>query len=330
MISYARILATALALLVAFAVIPARASQGLLAVVNDQPITSYDVQQQINLDKLFQGRQTGFKQALNDIINQVIKIAEAKRYHMEPSDSDISSRLEEFAKGLKTDNIGLEGKLKAQGITLDALRRHITAQISFARLLKYKYHDAIEAKPGDVDRKLAQIRADINTRVSKVMSDPRMKGVQVISLLEIDFPIDAEPGTEAQLLQSRAIEANAFIGKFKGCNSAREAASGIFNVKIGKVLEADSSKLPQQLRDALVSKGVGSAIGPMRSKQGIQVLGYCGTRRVTPPKPQVTMPTRSQVEQAVLNEKFDSVEQKYVVQMRKNAIIEYKDAAYAP
>ena len=41
-------------------------------------------------------------------------------------------------------------KLKAQGITLDALQRHITAQISFARLLKYKYHDSVEAKPEEV------------------------------------------------------------------------------------------------------------------------------------------------------------------------------------
>jgi peptidyl-prolyl cis-trans isomerase SurA len=303
--------------------------QGLLAVVNDQPITSYDVQQQINLDKLFQGRQTGFKQALNDVINQIVKIAEAKRYHMEPSENDISARLGEFAKGLKTDNVGLEGKLKAQGITLDAIQRHITAQISFARLLKYKYHDAVEAKPEDVDRKLAQIKADLNSRVSKVMADPRMKGIQVISLMEIDFPIDAEPGTEAQLLQSRAIEANNFISKFKGCNSARSAASGIFNVKIGKVLEADASKLPKPLSAALASKGVGSAIGPMRSKLGIQVLGYCGTRRITPPKPQVTIPSRGQVEQVVLNEKFGSVEQKYVTQMRKNAIIEYKDASLA-
>ena len=41
------------------------------------------------------------------------------------------------------------------------------------------------------------------------------------------------------------------------------------------------------------------------------------------------MPTRQQVENVVLNEKYGAVEQKYVALMRKNAIIEYKDQSYA-
>ena len=41
------------------------------------------------------------------------------------------------------------------------------------------------------------------------------------------------------------------------------------------------------------------------------------------------MPTRQQIEIAVSNEKYDAVEEKYMKIMRKGALVEYKDPAYA-
>jgi peptidyl-prolyl cis-trans isomerase SurA len=130
-------------------------------------------------------------------------------------------------------------------------------------------------------------------------------------------------------LQSRAMEAGQYTQRFKGCDSAKAAASGIFDVQVGKTVEADGRKLPPQLRKLLDSGGPGHAYGPMRTPRGIQVLAFCGKRSMTPPKPNVQLPTRQQIENVVINEKFGAVEQKYVAIMRKNAVIEYKDQSYA-
>lgn len=305
------------------------AEQKLLAVVNDQPITSHDIDQQIKLNRLLGANNENRKKALNDIINQVVKIEEAKRYRMQPSDAEIDVRLAEFAKGLKTTNDGLEGKLNAQGISLTAMRQHLSAQMSFARLLRYKYKEKLEASDAEVDRKLSNLKSEVNARLAKVMADPRMKTIKVASLMEINFPVENVDQGMEQLLQSRAAEANQFLARFKGCKTARAAASGIFNVKVGKPFDADLSKLPKPLQEVLQKQGPNSAIGPMRSKAGIQVLGFCGMRTVTPQKPKFEMPSRTQLQQAVVNEKYDAVEGKYVAQMRKNAIIEYRDPSYA-
>ncbi len=305
------------------------AEQRLLAVVNDLPITSHDIDQQIRLNRLLGAANDNRKKALNDIINQVVKINEAKRYRMEASDADVEARLADVAKNLKTTNEGLENKLNAQGIGLPAMRQYVAAQMAFARLMRFKYKEKLEASDAEVDGKMSEMKSRVNSRLSKIMSDPRMKTVKVASLIEITFPVEnVEQGME-QLLQSRAAEASEFLAKFKGCKSARAAASGIFNVKVSKQFDADMSKLPKQLQAVLEKQSPGTAIGPMRSKAGIQVLGFCGKRMVTPPKPQFELPSRSQIQQAVLNEKFDAAEGKYVAQMRKNAIIEYRDPSYA-
>jgi peptidyl-prolyl cis-trans isomerase SurA len=186
----------------------------------------------------------------------------------------------------------------------------------------------VKATPEEVDRKLNGYKAEINGKLAKVMADPRMRPITVYQLQEINFPIDGTITNE--LLQSRAIEANAYLSKFRGCKSARAAAAGIFNVKVGKIVEADGARLPKPLKNALDKTKVGRAIGPSRTANGMQVLAFCGVRKISPPKPNVSYPTRQQAEAAVLNEKYERVVTKYSSQFRKDLLIEYRDPAYGP
>lgn len=307
--------------------------QQVLVTVNDAPITSYDVDQRINLWKLL-GQQAGEgarKRALNELIDDVAKINEAKKFRADATDKEIDARLGEIAKGLKTNPDGLKGKLRAQGITLAAMRTYIAGQIAFGRILKGRYNVSVKATPEEIDRKLNGYKSEINGKVAKIMADPRMKPITVYQLQEINFPIDGGGGPITnELIQSRAMEANAYLGKFRGCKSARAAASGIFNVRVGKMVEADGSRLPAPLKAALDKTKVGRAIGPSRTPNGLQVLAFCGVRKIVPPKPNVTYPTRQQAEAAVLNEKYEQVVKKYSSLFRKDLLIEYRDPAYGP
>ena len=94
-------------------------------------------------------------------------------------------------------------------------------------------------------------------------------------------------------------------------------------------MEADAKKLPPPLKAALIAKGVGHAIGPVRGPKGVQAIAWCGQRTITPPKINAPLPTRAVIENMALNEKFDKVEQKYLAIMRKGAVIEYKDQSFA-
>ena len=300
----------------------------VIATVNDVPITTFDIEQRIRLLEVLgqSGANSDRKKIGNSLIDDVVKIAEAKTNKMDATESDIDDRLKRMAKGLKTDQAGLKALLGKQGLSITALRDYVAAQMAFGRLLSTKFKEKVEVTPAAVDQKMAAIKADINGKISKVMQDPRMQPVNVYTIMEINFPVE---GNDPQLLQSRAIEAGQYVQRFKGCGSASSAATGIFNVKVGKKIEADGRRLPKQLKAVFDSKGPGNAFGPMRSPQGIQVVAYCGTKKIVPPKPTVQMPTRQQIENVALNEKFDKIEAKYVAIMRQTAVIEYKDQSYA-
>ena len=301
---------------------------GVVAIVNDVPITELDISQRISLMKTLGDLPPGDasrKKALQSLIDDVIKLAEAKRLKMDATDADIGKQIARVATGLKTTPEGLLKKLAEQGIGAETFRRYIAAQTGFNRIITGKHRNDMVVKPEDIDRKFADIQQKVDTQMAQIKNDPRMKTIVVYTLMEISLPVEAN---DAQLLQARAMEAAQVARQFKGCKNAKEAASGVYNVKFSKAIEADSSKLPKPIKAALDKAGAGKAIGPMRAKNGIQLLAFCSARKITPPLPKFEMPTRQQVENALINEKLDTFETTYLKGARSKIYVEYRNSDY--
>jgi peptidyl-prolyl cis-trans isomerase SurA len=303
-------------------------TQGVVVVVNDVPITELDITQRISLMKILGDAQNGLtrKQALKSLIDEQVKIAEAAKFKLMPSDGEIKDYMARVSKGMETTPEGLLGRLKKQGISETTFRRYISALIGFNRIISSKYRDGVKVQPADVDAKFAEINSSTKAQISKIMNDPRMQPVTVYSLMEITLPVEAQ---DVMLLQARAVEAAQFLRRFKGCGNARAAAEGIFNVKIGKKFDADAAKLPKPMKAALDKVGSGRAVGPIRAKQGIQIIAFCGSRKIVPPKPEFKMPTREQVERSLINQKYDALEEDYLKTVRGNVYVEYRNSSYA-
>lgn len=323
------ILAIAFVWATVFASLPALAQEAVIAIVNDHPITNFDIDQRIKLMGLLGANdpaRLARKVVLNNLIDDFVKIDEAKLLKIDPTEKDLDERLGNIAQALKTDRAGLAAKLTGLGVSKTAVVQYTAAQMSFSRLLLVKYHTKLEVKPDDVDKKLTEIKAELQSRAVQMEKDPRRQPVQVLELQEINFPVD---GTDPGLFQSRAVEAGQVAQKMQTCNGFKQASAGIFNVQLGKKIEADARKLPPKMLEIIKQHGVGHPVGPMRYAGGLQLLVMCGSRTVTPPPISVTMPTREQVESVALNDRYADAEKKYVALMRKEAVIEYKDPSYA-
>ena len=307
----------------------AESQGGIVAVANDQPITERDITQRIALRKMLGDLPSdgmSRKEALRNLIDDQVKIMEATRLMMLPPDSEVTDRIERIAKGMKLSKEELIAKLKKEGISEANFRKYVQASLAFSRIIGAKYREEVKASDSEVDAKMAEIQNKVDTQMSKILKDPRMQPLTVYSLMEVTLPLDSE---DPMLLQSRAIEAQQVLKNFKGCGNAKASAEGIFNVKFGKPFDADGAKLPKPMKQALDKAGAGRAIGPMRGKGGIQLIALCGTRKITPPKPDFKMPTREQVQRLVINDKYDKLEEDYLKLAREKVYVEYRDQSYA-
>lgn len=299
---------------------------GIVAIANDQPITERDITQRIELRKILGDPPVDRQRALRSLIDDQVKILEARRLMMVPADAEITERMQRIAKGKDLSREQLLDELKKAGIGEASFRTYLQASIAFNRIIAARYREEVKASPAEVDAKIAEINNTIGAQVRKLQNDPRMRPITVYSLMDVTLPIDGEdPG----LLQARAADAVQVLQRFKGCNNARKAAEGVFNVKIGKKFEADGAKLPKPMKQALDKAGQGGAIGPMRSKDGIQLIALCGVRTITPPKPDFKMPSREQIERLVINEKYDKLEEDYLKEARERVYVEYRNLNYA-
>lgn len=309
---------------------PAQAEPGgIVAVVNDKPITQRDIKLRIALMQVLGGakpEQLTPRGALKSLIDDQVKLNEAGRLRLTPTDTDISERIARISKSMDMSSQQLIAKLKAKGISEQSFRDYMTASTAFNQMISLKYRGDVSASDAEVDAKFNEIKSKADGQIAKIMNDPRMKPVTVYSIMEINLPVE---GDDQFLLQGRAVEAQQIMAKMKSCGGAKSAASGIFNVKIGKTIEADAAKIPPQMKKALDSAGQGRAIGPIRSKTGIQLLALCSVRKLTPPKPDFKMPTRDQVKNAVINQKYDAIEESFLKTIRGKVYVEYRDKSYA-
>jgi peptidyl-prolyl cis-trans isomerase SurA len=313
-IDVAKMLGALALMLLAFASSASAASEskGVVAVVNDQPITSFDVDQRIKLTSVLgSGKKLSRKEALELLISDVLKRNETTRLKATLTDEQVDAAVERLAKGSGTSVEGLAAKLKAAGISIKALRAQLLTNLSFNRVLIGKYKIKPTVDEADVDKKLAAIR-----------QDPRMQPIAVYELREIVLPVELTDAFASQLLQARAIEARQIQQNYKNCASAEEAVAGIFNVKVSRVIQAPADKLPKQMRNVLEKAGPSTLIGPMRAKEGIQLIAFCGKRSIAPEPP-----TREQVQRMLMEQAYDVYEEKYLRELRRTALIDYKDAS---
>ena len=310
-------LAALLALALALAPPPAAAaSYRVLVTVDDEPITDYDVDQRIKLrDALGYRSDPGDqrKKVLSNLIDDVVIRLEAKRNKVDVSDKQVDESIEKLAKGSNTTVEGLRDKLKEKGVSLGALKRHVTSTIIMRWLMSGKdSQKKTTADPGEIDRRMASIS-----------SDPRFKPVLLYQIIQIDLPVEQSAGAmRDQLVYARAIEGRQLIERYKGCASLRQAADRIFNVKINRQIEAMADRLPPEMRKVLEQAGTKRLIGPMPSQDGVRLIAFCGKRTAEAPKP-----TREMVENLILNEKYSADVESTVRELRRKSFVDYKDAS---
>ena len=79
------------------------------------------------------------------------------------------------------------------------------------------------------------------------------------------------------------------------------------------------------MKKALRQAGRRKLIGPMRVRSGIQMIAFCGTKRIEPPKV-----TRAQVKAVMQNEKFGGAADRIMQGLRRKAFIDYKVPSARP
>jgi peptidyl-prolyl cis-trans isomerase SurA len=298
------LISTGFALLVAATVVPAFYSAPATAseikyVVNDIPITSYDIQRRAAFIKL--QRNKGI--AAEQMIDQTLRMAEVKRLNISITDQQVDDAYARFAKSNKMQLSQLDGILAQSGVTKEHFKDFIRAQMS--------WNQALNARA----RGTGGGRMTEQEAVRKMLQQGGNKpSATEYMLQQVIFVV---PASEKGSMGKRKREAEAMRARFNGCETTRQFAKGLIDVTVRDLGRVLAPELPSEWADSIKKAGAGSATNVRETERGVEFIGICSAREVSDDR----------VAQMVLNgekkadEKADEISKKYTDELRKKARI---------
>ena len=237
-------------------------------VVNDIPVTSGDIAHRAAFLKL--QRKKG--DAAQEMIDQTLRMAEAKRLGIRISDAQVEAAYQRFASSNKMQLSQLDGVMEKSGVTRDHFKEFIRAQMAWNQALSARY------RSGDGTGAVSEqdlVRKMLEKGGSKPSATEYM-------LQQVIFVVPA--AERSATLAKRKREADAMRARFNGCATTREFAKGLVDVTVRELGRVLAPQLPPDWAEQIKATKVGGATVTRETERGVEFIGICSSREVSDDK----------------------------------------------
>jgi peptidyl-prolyl cis-trans isomerase SurA len=297
----------ALALLaVSLAAVPAVANAQVVVVANGSPITELDIQQRMKLVVTSTHTNPTRQEIINDLIDDRLKIARAKVYSLEVTDAEVDTAFEGMAKRQRITPQQFAQVLERAGISANTVKARIRAELTWSQLVRGKFSSSLQVGESDV----------ANALRGRTETDSSAVGY-VYTLYPVMYVI-ARGSTEA-VMDAKRREAENLRSRFTTCTEGLALARALRDVAVREPINRSSSDLAPQLRELLGNMQVGRLTTPEVTEQGLQMFALCEKKESASESP-----AKREVRDELFTKRFESESKKFLEEIRKSAMIEYK------
>ncbi len=278
----------------------------VVVVANGSPITEYDIQQRMKLESTAAHKSVTRQQIINDLIDDRLKISRAKTYGLEVSDSEVNSAFDSMATRQHITPQQFSQVLERAGISPKTIKARIRAELTWQQLIRGKFGASLQVGESDI----------ANALKDRAEADTASVGY-VYTLYPVTIVVPRGAG-EATLSAKRA-EAENLRSRFVSCNEGIALARALRDVAVREPITRSSADLSPQLRDLLGNMQVGRLTAPETTAQGLQMFAVCSKKEST-----TESPLKREVREQIFSKRFESESKKYLEEIRRSAMIEYK------
>ena len=281
----------------------ARAQQ-VVVIVNGEPITALDIEQRSKLAELSTHKAPPRQEVLDELINEKLKVREAKKFGLEISSSEVDSAFATMAGRMRLTADQLTDQLAKSGIHVATLKARIKADLTWPQLVRGRYSSSLQI--GD---------KDILTAMDSKSTDT--VGYDY-TLRPILFLVPA--GSPEPFVEGRKREAEALRNRFSDCESGIAFARALKDVAVRDQVIRSSADIPVELRKVLEGVEVGRLTAPEVTKFGVEMFAMCAKKESTADN----SPIRRQVRESIMAQRYEQRSKQYLQELRRGAMLEYK------
>ena len=244
------------------------------------------------------------KEAQEELIEERLKLQEAKRQGIEITDAEVKGVIKGLAERNKMTEEQFVQSIKGPGVDVSTLRERYQGAIGMARGGPAAGPDARLHQP-------ARRRAMITASASETGDDTVELQVQKITL--------PTPAKDQSAMAKRYAEAEALRRRYGGCNTLPGLAKEAGDARHEDLKYIKPSSIPEPTRSLLLSAKDGDMLPPTTAAHGIEVYAVCARRPI-----KVDEKEREKAEGELAQKEFEIVAKRHLRDLRQDAHIEYR------
>lgn len=286
----------------------------IVAVVNDDAISSNDVDARMQLMLASSGlrntkenRERMTPQVINSLIEEQLKIQEAKNQKLTITPEEISKGFESLAAQNQFTAEQFASVLKQQGIPKSTLMNQIKSQISWTKVISEVLRPKIDVTEADVNARMERMKESI--------------GQSEYLIGEIFLPVEKadEDGKTKQL-------ATKIIQEMREKNVPFEVVAAQFSKAPGAQQSGGMSwvqkgQLPKDLDEVTMALSKGQISAPVRGLSGYHIMMMKDVRT----SGSENMPAEQDVTNQIGLERLDRLQQRHLFDMKAAAFIDRRN-----
>ena len=293
------------ALAVAAALLSTLAAQAqVVAIVGGEPITEVDIQQRTRLVELSTQKKPSRQEALDDLIDDKLKVQLSKRYIAEVPKRDIETAFANMARRAGMTPAQFAKSTASQGVSAEALKARIHADFVWSQIIRGKFQGSLQVGDKEVEVKMQGA-----SNQEPVNYEYKLRPVLFL------VPRGAAPTA----LEARKKEAEAFRARFQSCEEGLRSAMALPDVAVRETITRQSADLGEAQRKVLNDTPVGRLTPPDFTPQGVEVFAVCSKTTA-----KGDTPAKRKVRDEMYNERYQAASKKFLKELRSQALIEYK------
>lgn len=278
----------------------------VVVVANGSPITELDIQQRTKLMASSNNKTPPRQEVIIELIDDRLKIAKAKTYGMEISDSEVEGAFEKLAQRQRVSVAQFIQLLERGGISPNALKARMRAELTWNQLVRGKYGSTLQVGESDI----------ANAMRSRNEADNAKAGY-IYTLYPVTVVV-ARGASEA-VKDSKRREAENLRERFVACNEGLTLARALRDVAVRDPVHRSSADLAPQLRELLDNMPIGRLTTPEVTAQGLQMYALCSKKESS-----AESSVKREMREQIYTKRFETESKKFLDEIRKQAMIEYK------
>lgn len=283
----------------------------IAAVVNDEAISMTDVQDRMKLVLVSSGlhdskeiRAKIVPQIVEGLIEEQLKLQEARRNKLEANDEEVQDGLKIIAEQNKFSPDEFLTLMQKQGIPKDTLLTQIKAQLSWNKVIKEKLRNRVDVNDTDVNTRIERLKGKV--------------GQTEYLVSEIFLPLDnPERANEVQQFAQRmATELQSKKAPFGPVAAQFSKAAGA--EKGGSLGWIQEGFLEPDLDKTVLSLEEGGISNPVKTNSGLYILYLQKKRTLT----EESIPPKDELINTIGFERLDRVQQRALLDLKSAAFID--------